>query len=810
MSKFSTRRRVHLARLLACTAAGAGLFAASGTAFAADDDDVIIVTAQKREQNIQDVPVAVTALAGDALVANRVVNVTDLTGLAPGVMSRANAGALGSPNIAMRGVSASASVPSQDREVSMYLDGVYLGGNRGSIFDLPDIQRIEVLRGPQGTLFGRNSTAGAISIVTRDPKGEFGLTQSATFGNLSQLRTRTTVDTPQFGPFSAFVTFVHDQMRGWTRNLGAGTQFDRTDPFLNFGRTTSPKWLGGKNTESVFAALKFEPSDNFSMTYKFDWSDGHGTPEVRAVATINPLSSAGPLLLGLLATQTPGGGSFGPTGINPTNRRPKEFNNAWSMQTFSKTQGHNLTAVWQATDDITVENIFAYRRAQVYGPTTIAGLDGLEVSPITVAAFQFQSFMTGAYFSVYGGNNYGRSHQYSDEVQANYSGDSLDLTAGAIWYHSYESFGLPGYNGNIGFKFILPPFYVPMGDVQFSDSTTTSIAGYLQAEYRITPELSIVAGGRVTQDKKHGDLETGGAFVGSADRTSGAIVGTVHNPFTFKKTKFTYSFGVNYKPSDDVLVYAKYSTGYLSGGAVGEVTFAPETVKSAELGVKSEWLDHKLRVNLTGWYAKYQHLQAAQSGSIIGSPISVVVIDNGPLKTYGMELELVAKPVDGLTFSGNLGYTHKELLAPNSYFIDHLQNYKYGGVPTWTGNVSAQYETQPIAGTATFLARLDANFQGKYRGIADANVGVPTAPTYIAAFAPFEFVPSQWTVNGRVALRNIEIGGGNAEVGVWARNLFNNDKPLFPFQFGDILLTSSYAQPRTFGLDVVVRFGSHQ
>ncbi|MDG2003771.1 MAG: TonB-dependent receptor plug domain-containing protein, partial [Novosphingobium sp.] len=196
-----------LRSLLACSAAGACLFAAAVPAFAADDD-VIIVTAQKREQNVQDVPIAVTALGEDALVANRVTDITNLTGLAPGLMSRANAGALGSPNIVMRGVSASASQPSQDRQISIYLDGVYLGGQRGVIFDLPDVERIEVLRGPQGTLFGRNATAGAISVVTRDPKGEAGFTQSVTVGNYAQLRTRTTLDTPQFGPFSAFVTYV--------------------------------------------------------------------------------------------------------------------------------------------------------------------------------------------------------------------------------------------------------------------------------------------------------------------------------------------------------------------------------------------------------------------------------------------------------------------------------------------------------------------------------------------------------------------------------------------------------------------------
>src|SRR5579863_3307653 len=125
------------------------------------------VTAQKRTQNLQDVPIAVTAVSQETIKANRVVTVMDLTGLAPGLLARNNAGSLASPSYSLRGTFASASVPAQDRETSTYLDGVYIGGTRGATFDLPDVENIQVLRGPQGTLFGRNATAGAIAIFTR-------------------------------------------------------------------------------------------------------------------------------------------------------------------------------------------------------------------------------------------------------------------------------------------------------------------------------------------------------------------------------------------------------------------------------------------------------------------------------------------------------------------------------------------------------------------------------------------------------------------------------------------------------------------
>ena len=184
------RLRTIRSALLACTAvATIGFMPAQASAQAASEDggglEEIVVTAQKREQSMQDVPIAVSALGGEALQANRVVTVSDLGGLAPGVTVRTAAGGSQLPSFSVRGAVSYGVVPGSDRQVSMYLDGVYISSPRGSIFDLPDLERIEILRGPQGTLFGRNATAGAVSITTRDPKGEFGVKAT---GSLRQPR----------------------------------------------------------------------------------------------------------------------------------------------------------------------------------------------------------------------------------------------------------------------------------------------------------------------------------------------------------------------------------------------------------------------------------------------------------------------------------------------------------------------------------------------------------------------------------------------------------------------------------------------
>lgn len=182
----------------------------------------IIVTAQKREQSLQDVPIAVTAVTAESLQANRIFSVNDLSGLAPGMTVKPSPGGSSVPVFTIRGQSSFGVVPGSDKQVSIYVDGVYIGSPRGSIFELPDIQRIEVLRGPQGTLFGRNATAGAISVTTREPTGEAHVKVEGSLGNRDAYRFRITADTPQMGPFSAFGSFVRNYRRGEVRNFDSG------------------------------------------------------------------------------------------------------------------------------------------------------------------------------------------------------------------------------------------------------------------------------------------------------------------------------------------------------------------------------------------------------------------------------------------------------------------------------------------------------------------------------------------------------------------------------------------------------------
>jgi len=798
-------------------------------ALAQDADDNsgiadIIVTAQKREQNLQDVPIAVTAITTDALKVNRITNVLDLSSQVPNLAIRKTAGGGNTPNFMMRGSVSFGSVAGQDKAISMYLDGVFIGNGAGSAFELPDIERIEVLRGPQGTLFGRNSTAGAISIVTREPSGEFGVTQQFTYGNYDHLRSSTRIQTPAWGPFSASVSYTHTERKGDVKNLGAGTVWDRSGTTKKWPRklNTSPKTLGAQNAEMVFAAVKFEPSDRFKMVYRYDWMEDHHTPD--AFAPVGLASSfTGVNLAAYLANPPP----FATNG-----KRIKAVNNSFTTPGYLTSQGHNLTATWKVDDQITVKNILAYRKTYNWAATEISGFGGLKVtqSMIDVATgatkTALQAAGIGAPYVISGSNGAETGFkQWSDELQINYDSDPLTLTVGAIYYSTKSDTGSPeGLRGSISGA--MPGGVITSGQIAHNYTKGSSLAGYVQGEVHVTPQLDVVGGFRVTRDKKTNisytfttssgqnrqDIYLPGGFYPAGTITCPAAppipavcvpLGTTTATFnapSYKKTKSNYSLGVNYRPNDDILLYAKYSTGFISGGTLSGFDWEPETVKAWEGGIKADLFDRKLRANLALFKADYKDLQAVSGGRFLPPPntnadLGTLVLREGDLDTKGFELELTAAPVRGLTLNSGLGYTDFRFKNVN------LLLRPVGSLPTirphWTTNMAAQYETEPMFGDADMMFRLDAVWRSKYRTMPNA--------TYPASFAPVVFSDAMWIVNGRIALRNVDVAGAKMEFALWGRNLTNSRNPAQPIDFSTFAM-SNFQRARTYGIDLNIDF----
>jgi iron complex outermembrane receptor protein len=831
--------------LLAGTAlAATTAFATPALAQEADDNSglaEIIVTAQKREQSLQDVPIAVTAVAGETLSANRVTNVIDLSALAPGVTVRPSLGASSIPSFTIRGAVSFGVVPGSDKQVSMYLDGVYLSSPRGAIFDLPNVERIEMLRGPQGTLFGRNATAGAVSISTLDPKGEASIKAGVSYGNLDLVRYEVTAHTPELAGFSGYFSYVKNKHRGATRNSAPPQIYDRNANAAKYNRfARSARWLGSKDSDSVFASVKFESGD-FKAVYKYDRNDSAQTPDPVGFFAYDARSGLGPGLGGYVNAIIEGNIANG-LPIATDRKRPKEVWNSYSTTLDVYNYGHNLTLSYQFSDQLSIKNIAAFRASWVQSTASLLGLDTLTVpqsatdeyitflagvSPAFAAlppAFQQGAAQAevGRQYCVFCSGPNSRSKQWSNETQLNYDSDFLTVTAGAMYFLGRDHINEHAMQNTVTFT------NLPVGNIipylpGIGFNRAKSIAAYAQGEIHITPQLDIVLGGRFTKDKKLAELTSLTTATCPASNTTAAQLKACPlntSVFNYKDSKFNYLIGVNFKPNDDILLYGKFSTAYVSGGKVGPIEFVPETTKAGELGVKADLLNRRLRTNLALFWNKYKDYQTAQGGNVfpqdqlallvpdirVRNALGTFVFPQGDIEAKGFELEVTAAPTDGVVLGGSLSYTDVKFsnvpallkaasnipgTAPDSAYLPTFR-------PDWTANAYAQYTSQPIWGDATFTARVQGNYQSEI--IVHPNATIETIfPMYTKT------IPGYWLFNARAAIENFDVGPFKATLALWGKNLSNNKSISFGFnQVG--IASGTFIEPRRYGLDLNVEF----
>ena len=782
----------------------------------------IVVTAQKREQNLQKVPISITALSADSIKANRIQSVNDLNAVAPNLTVRLGAGGNQSPNYTLRGVLGGNSAAGTDKGVSLYLDGVYMQNQSGSVFEFADIERIEVLKGPQGTLFGRNATGGAISIITKNPTGEFGGHQDFTYGNQDTLRIKTHVDLPKFGPVSASFTYLHSEHRGDVKNLGGGTVWDYGPATGGkYGLEKSPKWLGGDNTEAFQGALKFDFSPDLDLVYKFDYTTDDYTPNAQGVdylpaGFITQLYDASP------NPMTP-----------VTNKRPKAVNNWFTTPGHLTNWGHNLTAKYRFNDQISIKNIFAVRKSKSAVNFQLDGLGGLTNTAVPGLggfppgiAIPFGPGGNPTLFSadptapfVFLANNaYANEKQWSDEVQLNIETDWFNLTAGYLHFHDH--FITSGYdnvfNTSItqvidgqntsaaGTQFVIPanPGY------RSTVVSTNSDAFFVQPEIHLTDRLDLVGGARITIDDKNGIEYLPDQFL-----VGGTPANPISSPIHYRHSKATFLVGLNYRVTDDILTYAKYATGFVSGGELSTLQFRPETAKSWEGGIKADLFDRRFRTNLAVFHVKYGALQYDTSGLLTGVPstalFSQAVVSSTDARAYGFELENTLVPINGLTLTANVGYTHikflQDTVAPGLAFVSGPPGYLPFQRPKWTGSLAAQYESGEMWLGSHFIARVDGNFRSKILMTSDITPGTGPTATVDPALVKAATTPFQWIVNGRVGLTGIDFGPTRAEVSLWGRNIFNN-RNITQFVGLGPVGSVIYERARTYGVDVSFNF----
>jgi iron complex outermembrane recepter protein len=748
--------------------------------------ETVLVTAQKREQNLQVVPVAVTALSSQTLQAIRFEDVRDLDAVAPGLTIRDSAGGSAEPTLTMRGVYGTGTYGS-DPGVALYVNGVYVSGVVGADFDLANVERIEVLRGPQGTLFGRNAIGGAVNLITKDPSGKLEGHQELSFGNFGQFRSKSSIDFPAWGPLSAELNFLHDERDGDVRNLGAGTVW-HYGPATGgrYGDRISPHTLGGHDTNAVDASLKLEPGADIKAVYRFDYSHKSFVPDAAGLLTFNTGLPLAALFQAAWNAQNPA------LRTPISSERPDAVNNAYTTTGLLTVKGHTLTLTAPIGDSVSIKNLTAYRKTHMDTSNQLDALGGLiatnGVPPGTPLLPLINSTLSD-------------QRAFSNELQLNIDTRWVKSTVGYLHYYSRTvEGGFPNMtNAPFGSglllapNFFLAPPYIgnvtPASGAQPSIVKTTSDAVFTQDELHLTNKLDLVLGGRWTNDRRSG-----------VDNSPNPTApGT---PITYTKSTPSYLVGVNYQLADNIFTYAKFSTAYISGGKLANVTFDPSFARSWEAGVKSDLLDRRLRFNLALFTVKYSDIQILTNPLVgcAGKPgVSLTaaqcIVNGGDSRAKGVELEATFVPAAGLTLAGNMAYTDyyyarvdPVLRAADGTFVPYYD-------PKWTGTLSATYRGPEVFSGAHIIARADTNYTSSAFSVSNST----------RALVNLGKIPSKWIVNARLGLAGFQLGAADVEVSGYAKNLTNDKSLTYGVNLGTDFAVN-YQTARIYGVDLIVGF----
>lgn len=549
----------------------------------------IIVTARKREENLQDVPLSVAALGSDQIEALKIRDLEDLSVGIPNVSFDDVGTQRGTANFAIRGLGINSSIPSIDPTVGTFVDGVYLGVNAGLVFDMFDLESIEILRGPQGILFGRNVTGGAVLLRTQRPGDEFeGAIRAAVEGG-GDGGLNTYVMGNVGGPISdslgVRISAYYNDDQGWFENLNTGEDFGRLTQF------------------TIRPTIVWEPSHNSEFVLRYEYTDIEGD---------------GP------AGQSHTNGSGVPG--TPVNHPRDSFDFSINTEGYHRSESHFLTAEFNIDvgDNGTITNIAGYRDLSQDSVTD------LDAQPISLFDARFQI----------------ESEQFSNELR--YSGtigDSLDLTAGLYYFENRISYG----EGRRILGVLTPDGSPALTQDGGGDYEVTTYAAFMALDYAFSEHWSVQAGLRYTHEEKAVDIASLSLNVNAP---CNVIDDTCAFDFSDEEswTSIDPKIGVTYNINDDALVYAHWARGHRSGGynlrntAADTVNFGPgpfdeETVDNFELGFKSEWTWGRINGALF-----FNDISDMQREVLLTDPISGVVQlvrNTADAEIFGFEVDSV-------------------------------------------------------------------------------------------------------------------------------------------------------------------------
>jgi len=705
--------------------------------------DEIIVTAQRREQSLLDVPVAVSAIQGETLQQRQITDVESLQRIAPG-LSSAPFGDATSPLLSIRGQVAQDIVATVDPAVGVYVDGVYLGRATGGNLSFIDVERVEVLRGPQGTLFGRNTIGGAISITPNKPTDTVEGMTSLRMGSFDLVEMTGMINAPLADGVAIRLVANHREHDGFARSSLTGAR------------------LSAQDMDYLRGSLKADIGENWEVLISGDYTKS--TNSGQWFTLVKPLPG-GETLAGVVSGGT---------------ETLAQYVDRYDRTPASQTRGPFITRNWGASGIVSgafgaanFKSITAYRKV-------FRNLENLDQDGTPFELLQIYS-------------NKSRQHQFSQELQlyGKAMDDRLDWIVGAYYFDETGS-------DAVAARFFYP--FVSTYNITDATAFNRNMAIYGQLTYALTDQIEVFGGVRYAKDTRRMNLFSRNTS-GTLDNVVSCAVTTAPLPscrVSLPKKKFDYvpfTFGVNFKPWDKALLYAKWSRGFRSGGynsrGATESTllpFGPERVDSYEIGAKFE-VANILRVSADVFQSDFDGIQILSAVDVgLGSGAVSINQNAGKARIRGFEGE-AQLALGRLTLSGALALTDYKYtdLAANVIGIVKASPLTYTPKTTWS--LSGDYAIP--AGGAEIILHADYGWRSR---------------AFFAAIPPNDPVQQQkgfGLLNGSVTLD----AGNGLSIQAFGKNLTNRRYLNRTTGGASLGYISGYpGDPRTYGGAVTYKF----
>lgn len=668
--------------------------------------DDIVVLARRREENLQEIPISITTFDETAFEERSMVDITDLSTFTPNVTIGTTFGfGFGSSELVafIRGIGQLDTAIFADPGVGLYIDGVFLARSQGGVMDLLDVERIEVLRGPQGTLFGKNTTGGAISIVTKRPTNELVGRLSGTLGEFDRRDARASVAGPLNEKLKASLALQSTNRDGFAHSLWNGAKYNDV------------------NRDTGRLALRWEPTSKVTVDVTGDYSRERETGGNQILLALTPT----PILDFYNRAHVA-------AGLQPATEELWLADGFYDSYTSfpglvnQDVYGTSVVMNWRLGGSLAVQSISSYRGSSLHNS------GDLDATPLAVADSMSRVNVD----------------QLSEELQLSgvSAGDRLRWVAGALYFRErpraraqtdvmrdlFDALELapgpvvspPGAPPGLCDPGPAPPgvpcfggagnpanllFFDGFGDLNDNNMATKSRALFGEATYDVSERISATFGVRYSRDDKW--------FHYVSTTPSGVLRADLFNQDHWADV--TPRLSLSYRLKPDLLLYFTAAKGYKSGGFNGRPAtrkvldpFDPEKVWAYEAGWKSDLLERRLRLNGAAFWSDYEDIQFAASVEVNGVPVFVTQ-NAGRAEIRGFELELETLPAPGWNISASVGYTDSDLVEVDPRVPFSLEEgVKLPKTPEWTANTAIQYAFD-LHEQGAFIARADYRYSSK-------------------------------------------------------------------------------------------------